>query len=820
MSRARGRGGDGGFVLIESIVTISLITVVMTALASFFLNAMASTNHQRARQTATQLANSAVETLRGLHASDLVTGHDTTSVSSQFAAAPAAVRPWLTSMDPATDSTAPAGSGATARIPTVALTQTLNNVAYRVNDYLGWCGVPTDGSGADCSQAAVSTGTKYLRAVVAVTWPEKRCPASTCSYVTATLISAADDPTFNLNQTPPAAPVVTNPGAKTSAVGDAVGLQLAVNDGTGVPTYTWQVTAGALPAGLALNPAGLISGMPTATVTNRSVTVTVTDAFLRTATATFTWTVVPPLAITDPGDQASLTGSPITPLTLTATGGSGSPYAWSDPNATLPPGLAMSTVSGQGKVSGTPTTPGTFAVQLTVKDAAARSATISLTWTISYPPLAAANPGAQTSTLGTAIAPLQLGASGGSGTYTWSGAATLPGGLSMTAGGLISGAPTTTGTTTATLTVTDGAVVRTVSFTWSVVARPAITSPGNQTTTVGATINVTLTSSCPDAPCSYTLNNGPATLSVTAGVITGTVTSAAQTFGSVSVTVRDAAGSTATTSAFTWTVNPAPTMTGPGNQTVLKGSPGSLDVSALVNGGTGPYTYSAGGLPVWLTLNPATGMITGTAPAAKSVTSGITVRATDSAGVSVTSAAFKWIVTDLATSIIDQTTSKSTSVSLDLDSFTTGGTAPYTYAITGKPSWLSLNGSTGVLSGTSPNAVSITSGITITVTDSLGAVITSAPFKWSVTDLRWSTIPLQLSARGAAASLNVTAYDSGGTAPYTYAATGLPPGLTINAATGVISGTPTTSNTYSVRVTVTDGTGASVTSSAFTWWVL
>jgi type II secretory pathway pseudopilin PulG len=820
MLRVRGRDDDG-FVLIESIVTISLITVVMTALASFFLNGIASTNHQRAQQTAAQVANSAVETVRGLHASDLLTGHDTSSVSSQFSAAPASVQPWLASMNAAADTSAAAGSGATAAIPTGAVTQTLNNVAYQVNDYLGWCGVPTDGSGTDCTSAAVSIGIKYLRAVVAVTWPDARCPASTCAYVTSTLLSAADDPTFNLNQTPPTAPVVGNPGAQTAAVGDTVSLQLSVQNGTGVPTYTWQVTGGALPAGLALNPAGSISGTPTTAVSTLSVTVTVTDAYLRTATATFTWTILPPLAIANPADQANLTGGAITPVVLTASGGSGTPYTWSDPSGTLPPGLTIATASNQGKISGTPTTPGTYAVQVTVKDASGRSSTTSLTWTISYPPLAPANPGAQASTVSTAISSLQLTATGGSGSYAWSGGSSLPAGLSMTKGGLITGTPTATGTTTATLNVADGSTVRTVSFTWTVAARPTISSPGNQTTTVGAAVNLVLTSSCPNTPCSYTVNNGPATLSVSsAGVVTGTITSAAQTFAAATVTVRDAAGATTTTPAFTWKVNPAPTLNGPGNQTVFKGTADTLDLSAIVNGGTGPYTYAASGLPAWLSLDTTTGMISGTAPATTGVTSGITVRATDSTGMGVTSTAFKWIVTSLATSIGNQTTYKGTAVSLDLDTFTTGGTSPYTYTATGLPAWLSLNGSTGVVSGTAPASTSVTSGITIRVTDSVGAVITSVPFRWVVTDLKWSTIPNQTSTHGVLATpLDASIYDSGGTSPYTYTASGLPAGLAIDASTGLISGTPTTIGTYTVRITDTDSVGASVASSAFTWRV-
>ncbi|WP_328483914.1 M4 family metallopeptidase [Streptomyces sp. NBC_00377] len=73
----------------------------------------------------------------------------------------------------------------------------------------------------------------------------------------------------------------------------------------------------------------------------------------------------------------------------------------------------------------------------------------------------------------------------------------------------------------------------------------------------------------------------------------------------------------------------------------------------------------------------------------------------------------------------------------------------------------------------------------------------------------------QTSGVGQAVSLQVDAYTTNSGAGLTYAATGLPDGLTLGA-NGLISGTPTTLGTSDVAVTVTDGTGASFTDT-FTW---
>jgi hypothetical protein len=76
----------------------------------------------------------------------------------------------------------------------------------------------------------------------------------------------------------------------------------------------------------------------------------------------------------------------------------------------------------------------------------------------------------------------------------------------------------------------------------------------------------------------------------------------------------------------------------------------------------------------------------------------------------------------------------------------------------------------------------------------------------------------QSGTAGSPASLQIVATDSATGQHLTYAASGLPAGLSINSGTGLISGTPTTAGTSNVTVTATDTTGASG-SASFTWTV-
>lgn len=150
-----------------------------------------------------------------------------------------------------------------------------------------------------------------------------------------------------------------------------------------------------------------------------------------------------------------------------------------------------------------------------------------------------------------------------------------------------------------------------------------------------------------------------------------------------------------------------------------------------------------------------------------------------------------------------------------------GGTAPYVYTVAAGslPAGLSLNASTGLISGT-PTTAQTVNGIVLQVTDAAGATASTGAFSIAVAAagaaLAISGTPATTATVGTAYSTDFNA--SGGTAPYTFSlvAGTLPAGLSLNASTGTISGTPTTAGTASgLQVRVTDSLSATATAAAF-----
>ena len=153
---------------------------------------------------------------------------------------------------------------------------------------------------------------------------------------------------------------------------------------------------------------------------------------------------------------------------MTASGGTGTGYTFTATG--LPAGLTM---SAGGTISGTPTVSGTFPYTVTVTDSAGNEGSFNCSVTV-IPPVSATCV-VINAVQGVAITPVTMTASGGTGTgYTFV-ATGLPAGLTMSAGGTISGTPTVSGTFPYTVTVTDSAGNK-GSFNCSVTVTPPVSA--------------------------------------------------------------------------------------------------------------------------------------------------------------------------------------------------------------------------------------------------------------------------------------------------------------------------------------------------------
>jgi uncharacterized protein (TIGR03437 family) len=348
------------------------------------------------------------------------------------------------------------------------------------------------------------------------------------------------------------------------------------------------------------------------------------------------------------------------------------------------------------------------------------------------------------------------------------GATGLPSGLSANpATGLISGTPTASGTSSATLSATNSGGTGTATLTLTIAApatgstppasgtvvAPVISSAMSASGAVGAAFSYQITAS--NSPTSYGAAGLPAGLSVNPGTgqISGTPTASGTSNLTLSATNSGGTGH-ATLTLIIAAAAPATGSTPPASGTVVapvissstsaSGTVGTA-FSYQITATNSPTSYGAAGLPAGLSVSPSTGLISGTPTA--SGTSSVTLTVTNTGGTGTTTLTLTIAAASVAVGapVITSATSTSGTVGTAFSYQITATNSPTSYGATGLPAGLSVNSSTGLISGV-PTA-SGTSNVTLTATNSGGTGqatlrLTLAPASPLLTSLSCTPIDL------------------------------------------------------------------------------
>ena len=655
----------------------------------------------------------------------------------------------------------------------------------------------------------------------------------------------------------------------------------------GYGAYSYTVSAGTLPAGLALNATtGALTGTPT-TAGAYSFTIQATDSSTPTGVSgirAFTGSVAAAnVAPTFVGATTTLTvaqsaaATDIKSLIHASDSDASQTLTWSQSAApshgTLSFGSATASsgstdVTPGGTITYTPTAgyAGADSFTVQVSDGTA-SATRTISVTVSAPTVTVAALTLNTMTVGTLFVSQSFAGAGGYGAYSYTvSAGTLPAGLALNATtGALTGTPTTAGAYNFTIQATDSSTPTGVSgiraFTGSVAAANVAPTFVGATTTLtiaqsaaatdikallhasDSDASQTLTWSQSAAPSHGTLSFGSATASSGSTDVTpgGTITytPTAGYAGADAFTVQVSDGTATATRTINVTVT-APTVT------VTALTLNSMTVGTAYTsqsfagaGGYGAYTYSVstGTLPAGLSLNASTGALTGTPTTAGAYS--FTIQAADSStGTGAPFAgtrAFSGTVAaaNVAPTFVGATTTLTVAQSAsatDVKGLLHASDSDASQTLT----WIQTGTAPahGTLSITSATAASgsadVTPGGTITYTPTAGYV-GSDSFTVQVSDGTASAtraISVTVSAPtvtvGALTLNSMTVgtvfvsqsfVGAGGYGAYAYtvSAGSLPAGLSLNASTGALTGTPTTAGAYSFTIQAVDsstGTGA------------
>ena len=481
------------------------------------------------------------------------------------------------------------------------------------------------------------------------------------------------------------------------------------------------------------------------------------------------------------------------------------PYTWSITAGSLPPGLKMDT---SGVLSGTPTSAGSFNFTAKVTDHSEAHVSQAFTLAIN-PPLQITSPPTLPPGSAGAAYSQTLTATGGSPPYSWSVASgSLPAGLSLNQStGKIAGTPTSSGTFQFSVHVSDGlSASATKAFSITILATPLTVSPDTlPDATAGLLYSVPLTVSGGTAPYTWLLVGGALPPGILLGPSTGIIRGAPSATGTFPFTIQ-VSDSLSGASFKNLSITVRGSSVAISTTTLANAQLGvSYNQTLSANGGLAPYQWSIsnGSLPPGLSLNPATGVISGAPTTAGNYS--FLAQFTDNGGNSATQQLSITVTTVLSITSSSALPAGAVNAQYSQTLSATGGVLPYHWTVSAGslPTGLALNPSTGEISGAPSGAGDVTFSVQVADAASHSATQT---FNLTIT----SSLTITTDSKLPSVSLNSTYSQSltatGAVPPYNWVVINglLPPGIKLDASSGTLSGTPNSIGKYSFTIQVSD----------------
>jgi len=547
-------------------------------------------------------------------------------------------------------------------------------------------------------------------------------------------------------------------------------------------------------------------------------TFTGTDAMSVTATASFTVFGIPSVTGPVPNHPGADVGQLVSFSTV-ASGGSGtySLYTWTESSTTL-----GCTLANAATISCTPTAAAasdTVTVVVTDSNGVVSSPATSAKFTVS-PELTVAAPTINRTgvDVNQAVA-FSASTTGGAGglSFAWT---NLPAGCGGT-GATVDCSPTLAVSgahISVTVTDADGNSVTSATLVLTVYSDPSVTTPdANRTSAdVGQPVSFVTTLSGGSGGATFSWSGLPSGCSGTSSVVTCAPTAAGK-YATIKVTVTDSNGFRATSAAFSFTVDPDPTVaiTSPTHTSVDLGQ--DVTFTAKAGNGSGGFAYVWSGLPTGCASTAASFSCT---PTALATGLSVTVTVTDSNGAEVISAVLTFSVyaVPVAGAPTPSLPGADLGETVSFEAQVTGGAPSPSFVWAGLPPGCGGTTAKIVCDLTNASAVGLYT-ISYTVTDSNGLSSGSSglEFRFS-SDPSVEPLTSSRSSADVGQPVTFTASASGGFGTLSYAWNGLPAGCS-STTDSVTCSFPAPNASASISVTVTDSNGYKVTSPALAFTI-